>query len=197
MKELPKFSDLDAAAFESAPERTFMLALIGNLSFVWANNESLFIHMIEALVGCDEATAVIIFASLSTTRSRIETIERLGRAKLRDATLRGELETLLREFNICTKIRNEFVHCMYGLDEHGALSHTQSFRIRDVDGKQALEPPKAIDAARVTKLTDTVARMKRYNREVFGILPRLQAHVAINVPGTLAPSNPAPDASGN
>lgn len=195
MGEFPNFIDLDAAALESAPERTLMLALIGNLSFVWSNNESLFIHMIEALVLCDEATAVIIFVSLNNTRSRVEAIERLGRAKLQDATLRGELELLLNEFNMCTRIRNEFVHCMYGLNEQGALSHTQSFRIRDVGGKQALEPPKAINATRVAKLTDTVARMKRYNRNVFAILPRLRAHVAISVPGTPAPLNPAPAAS--
>ena len=180
MSDFPNFSGLDAVALESAPRRTFILALIGNLSFVWCNNESLFIHLIEALVGCNEACAVVIFASLVSTRSRIELIERLGRARLQDPALWRELETLLEEFGECTKVRNEFNHCMYTLGSDGALSHTQSFRIRDVGGRQALERPKPIDDARIDVLVATIERMKVFNRRIFEILPRLRMDVASN-----------------
>lgn len=190
MTRSPNFSALDAAGLVSEPQRTFLLALIGNLSFVWSNNESLFVHLIESLVGCDQASAVIIFTSLNSTRSRIETVERLGRAKIQDTALRKDLEYLLKEFGECTRIRNEFVHCMFGLDELGTLSFTQSFRIRDVAGTQSLEPPKPIDAARVAKLTTSIHRMRRFNRKVFEIIPRLRSETSLSAREKRAPLSP-------
>ena len=174
----PDFPSLDAAAASSADRRTFMLALVGNLSFAWSNNESLFIYLIRALMQTDEASSVIVFVTLNTARSRLELVERLGRAKVRDPALRRELETLIRRFDDGTKIRNEFNHCMYGIDAEGVLSHTQAFRIRDVGGKQALEPPKPIDEARVALLLKTIEEMKLLNRAIWELLPRLHAHVA-------------------
>jgi hypothetical protein len=174
----PDFLGLDKAAYATADRRTFLLALIGNLAFVWSNNESMFIYLIKALMQTDEAAAVIVFVTLNTARSRIELVERLGRAKVKDKDLLKTLNILIERFNVCTRVRNEFNHCMYGIDDTGVMSHTQSFRIRDIDGLPALERPKPIDEGRIAHLLETIEEMKRINRELWDLVPRLHAHLA-------------------
>ena len=171
------FQNLERAASATAERQTFVLALLGNLSFAWSNNESLLIHLIQALVPTDEASAVIIFSTLTTARARVELVERLGRTKIRDDALRRDLELLLSRFNDLTKVRNEFIHCMYGVDEKGELSHTQSFRIRNINGRQSLERPQAIDNKRIRALLTAIDEMKSLNRDLWAILPKLRAHV--------------------
>lgn len=60
------------------------LTLIGNLVHCWSNNESLFIYILMLLMETDEATAAIVFATLNTTRARIDLIERLAKIKVGD-----------------------------------------------------------------------------------------------------------------
>jgi hypothetical protein len=173
----PDFRSMDEAAPTTADKRTFLLALIGNLSFVWSNNESMFIYLTKVLLQTDEASAVIVFVSLTTARSRIELVERLAKAKVKDLTLLSDLNAVVARFNECTKVRNEFNHCMYAVDVSGALSATQSFRIRDVDGAPTLERPKPIDEARIERLVATIEDMKAINRDIWTLLPRLQDHL--------------------
>lgn len=178
----PDFPSLDAAAFQTEGRRTFILSLIGNLSFAWSNNESLFIHLIKILMRTDEASAVIVFVSLNTARARMEIVERLARAQVRDRALLKELEWLVGRFAECTRIRNEFNHCLYGIDAQGILTHTQAFRIRDVAGSQALERPKPIDEDRIDIMLQTIEELKHLNRAIWNILPRLQADLSLISP---------------
>ena len=46
--------------------------------------ESLFIYILMLLMETDEATAAIVFATLNTTRARIDLIERLAKIKVGD-----------------------------------------------------------------------------------------------------------------
>lgn len=174
----PDFVSLDEAALATADRRTFLLALIGNLAFAWSNNESMFIYLIKALMQTDEASAVIVFVTLNTARARIELVERLGHAKVRDPLLVKGLDSLIARFNDCTRIRNEFNHCMYAIDDQGVMSHTQSFRIREVDGMPELERPKPIDDKRIAHMLETIEEMKRINREFWDLVPKLEAHLA-------------------
>lgn len=61
------------------------LTLIGNLVHCWSNNESLFIYILMLLMETDEATAAIVYATLNTTRARIDLIERLAKIKVKEA----------------------------------------------------------------------------------------------------------------
>ena len=83
----PDFDVLAAAAPASADRRTFVLALIGNLICSWSNNESLFIYVLMILLRTDEASAAVVFATLNTTRARLDLIQRLAKIRVTDKAL--------------------------------------------------------------------------------------------------------------
>ena len=83
----PDFDMLAAAAPASADRRTFVLALIGNLICSWSNNESLFIYVLMILLRTDEASAAVVFATLNTTRARLDLIQRLAKIRVTDKAL--------------------------------------------------------------------------------------------------------------
>src|SRR6202790_3761278 len=125
----PDFEALLASAPASADRRTFILALIGNLIFSWSNNESLFIFVLMILLETDQASAAIAFATLNTTRARLDLIQRLSKINIRDEKLDKALSKLIDRFNRSTALRNEFNHCLYLTDAAGQITHTQSMRI--------------------------------------------------------------------
>ena len=69
---------LAAAVPASADRRPFVLALMGNLICSWSNNESLFTYVLMSLPRTDEAPAAVVFATLNTTRTRLDLIQRLA-----------------------------------------------------------------------------------------------------------------------
>jgi hypothetical protein len=50
------------------------MALIGNLVVSWSNNETLLIYILMLLLDTDQSSAAIVFASLNTTRARLDLI---------------------------------------------------------------------------------------------------------------------------
>ena len=83
----PDFEALAAAAPASADRRTLILALIGNLIVSWSNNESLFIYVLMILLDTDRSSAAIVFATLNTTRARLDLIQRLSKIKPKEEKL--------------------------------------------------------------------------------------------------------------
>jgi hypothetical protein len=127
----PDFDMLTAAAPASADRRTFVLALIGNLICSWSNNESLFIYVLMILQRTDEASAAVVFATLNTTRARLDLIQRLAKIRVSDKALAKSLTALIERFMESTKVRNELNHCMFIFDSSGAITHTQSMRLME------------------------------------------------------------------
>ena len=115
----PDFDVLAAAAPASADRRTFVLALIGNLICSWSNNESLFIYVLMILLRTDEASAAVVFATLNTTRARLDLIQRLAKIRVSDKALVKNLTALIERFSESTKVRNELNHCMFVFDSLG------------------------------------------------------------------------------
>ena len=173
----PDFAALEAAAPKSADRRTMILALIGNVVLNWSNNESLFIYVLMLLQKTDQASAAILFATLNTTRARLDLIQRLARIKIKDKTLNKELDRLIERFNDGTHIRNEFNHCMYTVDSSGEISQTQSMRLVQTRGNLQFGETKPLDDARVNEMTEAVREMTRLNRDIWDFLPRLEAHL--------------------
>ena len=173
----PDFAARVAAAPESADRRTAILALIGYLVFNWSNNESLFIYVLMLLLKVDQASAAIVFATLNTTRARLDLIQRLARIKIKDKALSKELDRLIERFNDGTHIRNEFNHCMYTVDSGGELSHTQSMRLVQTRSDLRFGETKPLDDARIHEMVEAVREMARINREIWDFLPRLEAHL--------------------
>jgi hypothetical protein len=177
LPEKPDFETIEAAAIDSADRRTMVLALIGNLVFTWSNNESMFIYVLMILLETDEVSAAIVFATLNTTRARIDLVQRLAKAKIADRDAAKALDKLISRFNECTKVRNEFNHCMYTVDGRGDITHTHAMKIRDQGGKLVLGEIRAMDDARVKELVAVVGSLGKLNRDLWDFLPRLQQFV--------------------
>jgi hypothetical protein len=173
----PDFEALAAAAPASADRGTFVLALIGNLIVSWSNNESLFIYVLMILLETDPPSAAIAFATLNTTRARLDLIQRLAKIKLKDEKLDKALSKLIDRFNRSTALRNEFNHCMYVTDEAGQITHTQSMRI--VESREHLQfgDSKPLDEARLKSMVEAAGEMTKINREIWELLPKLQLHL--------------------
>jgi hypothetical protein len=174
---MPDFSAIETEAPKHADRQTMILALIGNLVFSWSNNESMFIYILMILLESDEATAAIVFATLNTTRARIDLIQRLASLKVTDLEIARTLAGLVRQFNSCTRQRNEFNHCMYALNERGEITHLQSMRIEEGRGRLRFGSTRKLDNAAIQQMVDLIERMKTLNREIWAFLPRLQASI--------------------
>jgi hypothetical protein len=176
----PDFDLLAAAAPASADRRTFVLALIGNLICSWSNNESLFIYVLMILLRTEESSAAIVFATLNTTRARLDLIQRLARIRITDRDISKSLARLIERFVESTKVRNELNHCMFIFDRSGAITHTQSMRLAETKTSLRFGEIKALDESRLQDMLRTTKEMTRINREIWELLPRLEVHVCGN-----------------
>jgi hypothetical protein len=174
---MPDFEAIEAVATKSADHRTSILALIGNLVFSWSNNESLFIYMLMLLLRTDQASAAIVFATLNTTRARLDLIQRLAKIHLQDRDLDKALKKLIERFNECTRIRNEFNHCMYMVDERGEITHTHSIKIVETRKRLQFGEVRPMDEQRIKEMTAATQELKKLNRDIWRFLPRLQDHL--------------------
>jgi hypothetical protein len=174
----PDFEALEAAAPGSADRRTVILALIGNLVFSWSNNESLLIYILMLLLKTDDISATVVFGTLNTTRARLDLIQRLAKINITDRVINSALAKIIDRFNECTRVRNEFNHCMYTIDTHGVITHTQSIRITEMRGGIQLGSVTPMDEKRINQMVATIRDLTRLNREIWGFLPQLEAHLA-------------------
>lgn len=176
----PDFEALNASAPATADRRTLILALIGNLVSSWSNNESLFIYVLMILMRTDQASAALTFATLNTTRARLDLIQRLAKITIKDKSLDRSLSKIIDRFNETTHVRNEFNHCMYIVDASGQITHTQSMRIVQTKNSLQFGETKPMDEARLKSMVKTIKEMTRINRDIWDILPRLEAHLRSN-----------------
>jgi hypothetical protein len=174
----PDFEAIEAVSHKSANRRTEILALIGNLVYSWSNNESMFIYVIMLLLNTDQAAATIVFASLNTTRARLDLVQRLASARITNRILAKRLDALIDRFNECTRIRNEFNHCSYTVNERGDITHMQVLRLQERRGRLELGQIRKLDDARLKKMVDTINELRLLNRDLWAILPELEQNVA-------------------
>ncbi|MGP9819629.1 hypothetical protein ACTZWW_06415 [Salinarimonas sp. NSM] len=184
----PDFAALAAAAPASADRRTEVLALIGHLVFSWSNNESLFIYVLMLLLDTDEVSAAIVFATLNTTRARLDLVQRLSKAKVADREIAGELEALVGRFSRQTKLRNDFNHCMYTVDDRGAITHTQLMKLEERGGRLSFGRVRDMDATRRAEMAAAIRELGALNRDLWSFLPRLEAHLAARRPVASPPA---------
>jgi len=173
----PDFEALAASAPATADRRTMILALIGNLVSSWSNNESLFIYVLMILLKTDQASAALTFATLNTTRARLDLIQRLAKITIKDKTLDRSLSKIIDRFNETTHVRNEFNHCMYIVDAGGQITHTQSMRIVQTRSSLQFGEMKPMDEVRLKGMVKSIKEMARINRDIWDLLPRLEGHL--------------------
>src|SRR5262245_53826700 len=173
----PDFDAIAASAPFTADRRTHILALIGNLVSSWSNNESLFIYVLMILMRTTQESAALTFATLNTTRARLDLIQRLAKITITDKNLDKALNKIIERFNETTAVRNEFNHCMYIVDANGQITHTQSMRIVQTKHSLQFGDMKPMDDARLKSMVKATKDMTRINREIWDFLPRLEDHL--------------------
>jgi hypothetical protein len=132
------------------------------------------------LLRTEESSAAIVFATLNTTRARLDLIQRLARIRITDSDISRSLARLIERFVESTKVRNELNHCMFIFDRSGAITHTQSMRLAETKASLRFGEIKALDESRLQDMLRTTKEMTRINREIWELLPRLEAHVCGN-----------------
>lgn len=190
---MPDFAAIDAVAPKSADHRTSILALIGNLVFSWSNNESLFIYLLMLLLRTDQQSAAIVFATLNTTRARLDLIQRLAKLHIRNRDIEKTLNELITRFNDCTRIRNEFNHCMYTVDSKGEITHTHSIKVVETRKHLQFGEIRPMDKQRIKEMIATTQELKTLNRDIWQFLPRLQRHMEDISRQNAAPPTPPHD----
>jgi hypothetical protein len=189
---MPDFEAIEAVAPKSADHRTSILALIGNLVFSWSNNESLFIYLLMLLLKTDQTSAAIVFATLNTTRARLDLIQRLAKVHVQDRELDKTLSDIIERFNDCTRIRNEFNHCMYMVDSRGEITHTHSIKIVETRKRLQFGEVRPMDEQRLKEMMAATHELKQLNRDIWQFLPRLQHHLAQTRPAAAVAPAPQP-----
>jgi hypothetical protein len=72
-----------------------------------------------------------------------------------------KLDDIIERFNETTRTRNEFNHCMYVIDEHGEITHTNHMRVQEVKGRLQLGVVRPMDDARIRELQESIRAMTR------------------------------------
>src|SRR4029434_5107786 len=112
-------------------------------------------------------SAALTFATLNTTRARLDLIQRLAKITITDKTLDKNLSKIIERFNESTAVRNEFNHCMYIVDASGEVTHTQSLRIVQTKNSLQFGERKPMDDARLRSMVKSTKDMTRINREIW------------------------------
>ncbi len=159
----------------AAAGREEALALLGGLMVNWSNNESVLIYLMMHLMGTDESSAAIVYATLNTSRARLDLVRRLARARVRDRALRRRIDDILARFDACAKLRNEYHHSMYTLDAQGNLREMRALRLRETRDRMSFGTPSPFDEHRLAALRRLEGDLAELNRDLWALLPDLAA----------------------
>lgn len=149
------------------------IMVIGQLIVNWANNESVFLAMLQNLL-CSPThhQAAIIWHSHKNTRARLQIIDALARDRISDQEL---LEDILRasgHFYTQTKIRNFYAHAIYLYDEDLALKGAQAFEISEKEPVVS-ESNKVFNKATLNEMVHTSIQLSEHNRHLWQIVFRI------------------------
>ena len=139
------------------------LLKIGRLNYTWTNTESVLIHFIAGLAGCDKETAVIIFLTLNTARARLDLVERLAKLPRVGEAEREEVLALTHEMTRLAGLRNRYNHCIYAFDPENGSPRSILMRISDRKRDIRVGESQAIDAAAIEEIETSLARLADLN----------------------------------
>ena len=101
---------------------------------------------------------------------------------LRDSAIRAEIDRTIELFNDANRIRNEFMHAMYLVNDQGEITHTQMLRFVGEEGglRSAIANRSTQSADKLSSMSTT--GLRQLNRQLWDLLPRLQAAMASTPP---------------
>lgn len=139
------------------------LLKIGRLNYAWTNTESLLIHFIAGLAGCDKETAVIIFLTLNTSRARLDLVERLAKMpRVRDEEREAVL-ALTHDMSRLATLRNRYNHCIYAFDPDNGSTRTILMRIADRKNDIRVGQSSEIDDIAIAEIEESLRGLSALN----------------------------------
>lgn len=172
----PDFDALDLVSTRrSSARRLAFMNLAGDLNLAWSNDESLFIYLLMLLLRTDERAAAIVFATLNTTRARLDLVQRLAKIAPIDKAVRSELNDIVERFSAATRLRNDLSHATFVIDAEGEITHTQHMKVEESRGNLRFGLRKPVDDDRLEEIARTIQDLHSLNRRIWDLMPVLEA----------------------
>ncbi|UWQ22434.1 hypothetical protein [Jannaschia sp. W003] len=143
------------------------LLLVGKLNYSWTNTESLLIHLIARLVGCDDQTATVMFLTLNSTRARLDLVERLAKLERVPAERRETILALTSRFAKLSGLRNRYSHCIYSFDQNSGAMRTILMRIADRKHSIKVGQTSDIDRSAAREVQDAIDAIAELNIDIW------------------------------
>jgi hypothetical protein len=151
---------------------------IGNLVVSWANNESVFLAMLQVLLIGGEKAAAIVWNSHQNTRARLELVRKLCRERVTDTDLLAKIETAISNFAGHTRVRNFYCHAMYRYDDKLCLLDATGTKAQQEGNPIAFET-KRMDHVSLNEITNTTVNLALFNRELWRLVEQLQTELGV------------------
>lgn len=145
------------------------LLKIGRLNYSWTNTESLLIHFIAGLAGCDKEVAVVIFLTLNTSRARLDLVERLAKMPGIPPEQRDAVLELCRDMTKLSALRNRYNHCIYAFDPENGSTRAILMRIADRKTDIRMGQSNPIDEDALNEIDDTLSRLTDLNARFWAV----------------------------
>jgi len=154
---------------------------VGGLVIAWANNESVFLAMLQSVMGGDRDAGNIVWFSQRNTKARIDLLLRLCQAKVHDKALLRDLRSAASRFRGLSRVRNLYCHGLYGYDPQFRLNQIISTTVAD-DGAPVRHTQKFFNQATLNELSDAIIKLAELNRDLWGLVPRLASELGVSSP---------------
>jgi hypothetical protein len=154
------------------------LVSIGNLIVNWANNESVFMAMLQALLAGGKLSAAIIWHSHRTTQARLELVSRLCREQVHDQALVQDIQGAISAFKKLSRTRNFYCHATYHYDRELNLSNASGTTLTQEGDPLAFEV-KRMDVATLNEIGHVSTELGTLNRRLWVLVDRLQTSLGV------------------
>ncbi len=152
-----------------------LLFSVGNLIASWANCETMFINILECLMGRENTgNTGVVWLSNKSTHARIQLIIRLAKVQDMSPQSKDEILDYANRFISISETRNFYAHGIY--DREGSptdIKAVYGYNLGNLESsfKQARKP---CDAVMIDDLCDTIQRCRELHDEILVTLYRLR-----------------------
>lgn len=169
-----KMAAAGAANSPQAPEDVLdgVLQRVGRLNYTWTNTESLLIHLIAGLASVEKDVAVVIFLTLSTTRARVDLVQRLAKMSRVDVKLRDEVLALTSRLTREAALRNKYNHCIYSFDPEEGQLQTIMMRIQDRRKDIRVGKTEPVTQGEASSIDESIGRLRQLNVDIWDLVLR-------------------------
>ena len=176
---MPKYSrekgkPIDLPVYGDAEHNMGIYQAIGVLVINWGSDESVFLAMLQALIGGDKQTANIVWFSFYNTTNRLDLVRRLIKQHVTDKALQADIENAVVEFLGCTKTRNFFCHAAYSNDDQARLSVAHGASLPDNGEPLIRDNSRLPDRSALNDIVETAGRLADLNPVLWGLVRRLE-----------------------